>query len=323
MVKCRVCVTGATGFVGRALISHFSGMVDVETIAIVRKKVSYSSAQVSAIYVGDIGADTDWSGTLRDCDVVIHLAARVHIMKDTSTDPLSEFRRMNVDATINLARQAVSAGVRRFVFLSSIKVNGEMSEKGRPFSADDIPHPQDSYGISKFEAETGLLKLAAETGLEVIIIRPPLIYGPGVQANFRSMMKWVYRGVPLPFGVTDNLRSLVAIDNLIGLIVVCLNHESAKNQVLLISDGEDLSTAQLLARVAGALGKTARLFPVPRPLLMAVGKLTGLGSFIDRLFGNLQVDISKTRQLLNWSPAVSVDSGLLKTAKAFIDETKL
>ena len=217
----------------------------------------------------------------------------------------------------------MATGVRRFVFLSSIKVNGEKSEKGRPFHADDAPRPQDPYGISKFEAEMGLLKLAAETGLEVVIIRPPLIYGPGVQANFRSMMKWVYRGVPLPFGLTENLRSLVAIDNLIDLIVICLDHESAKNQVFLVSDGEDLSTTQLLVRVARALGKRARLFPVPRSLLKAVGRLTGLGSFIDRLFGDLQVDISKTRQLLNWSPAVSVDNGLLKTAKAFIDETKL
>jgi nucleoside-diphosphate-sugar epimerase len=239
-------------------------------------------------------------------------------MKDTSTDPLTEFCKVNVAGTANLARQAAKAGVKRFVFLSSIKVNGEFTEAGQPFTADDVPALEDPYGLSKHEAEQLLRQIAAETGMEVVIIRPPLVYGPGVKANFESMMRWLARGVPLPLAaVTNNRRSLVALDNLVDLIVTCLNHSAAANQTFLVSDGEDLSTAQLLKRMGAALGHPARLFYVPPALLKLGATVLNKPGIYQRLCGSLQLDIAKTRQLLGWSPPVSVDEGLRRAAEGF------
>ena len=305
-------VTGATGFVGRALCTE-AAMRGHHVRGAVRMPISIA-ASFDSIAVGSISPDTDWRAALQGIDVVIHLAARVHVMQDRSADPLAAFRYTNVDATLHLARQAAAAGVERFIFISSVKVNGEESIPGRPFAADDLPAPRDPYGISKMEAEQGLLAIAAATGMAVVIIRPPLVYGPGVKANFSSMMRWLSRGVPLPLGAIDNRRSLVALDNLVDLILVCCHHPAAVNQIFMVSDGEDLSTTDLLRRMGEALSRPARLIPVPAKWLLAGATLLGKSSVASRLCGSLQVDIAKTRQLLEWTPPVTVDEALRRAA---------
>ncbi|WP_148717336.1 UDP-glucose 4-epimerase family protein [Chitinolyticbacter meiyuanensis] len=305
-----ILVTGASGFVGSRLCERL-----VQDGVAVRPVVR--QARVGAYQVKSLDADTDWSGALSDVTEVVHAAARVHVMDEVALDPLAEFRKVNVEGTLHLARQAAVAGVKRFVFISSIKVNGEQTAPGHPFRADDAPAPMDPYGVSKNEAEQGLLAFAHETGMEVVIIRPPLVYGPGVKANFAKMMATLARGVPLPFGLVDNRRSLVALDNLVDLITVCLRHPAAANQIFLAGDGEDLSTAQLLRRLADALGRPARLLPVPIGLMSGVARLLGKKAFTQRLFGSLQVDIEKNRQCLGWVPPVSVDDGLRRAAAHF------
>jgi len=271
-----------------------------------------------AFAIGSLSSDTDWTAALRNVEQVVHLAARVHVMNDKNPDPLVEFRRVNVEGTAALARQAAVAGVRRFVFLSSVKVNGEFTEAGHPFSADDAPGPKDSYGVSKYEAEQLLRQVADETGMDVVIIRPPLVYGPGVKANFESMMRWLACGVPLPLAaVTRNRRSLVALDNLVDLIVTCLNHPAAANQTFLVSDGEDFSTAQLLKRMGAAMGHPARLFYVPPAFLKLGATVLNKPGIYQRLCGSLQLDIAKNRQLLGWTPPVSLDEGLRRAAEGF------
>ncbi len=266
--------------------------------------------------------DANWRESLVGVDSVIHCAARVHVMSDTEVDPLAAFRKVNVEGTLNLAEQAVRAGVRRFVFISSIKVNGEGTRSGKPYAADDTPAPSDPYGVSKLEAEQGLLALAGRTAMEVVIIRPVLVYGPGVKANFLNMMRWLDKGIPLPFGAIDNRRSLVALDNLVDLIITAINHPAAANQIFLISDGEDLSTTQLLRRTAAALGKNARLLPVPSWMLSSAAKLVGKDALSQRLCGSLQVDIQKTRTLLQWNPPVSVNDALKTVATQYMSDKK-
>lgn len=265
-----------------------------------------------AIAVGNIGPETEWRSALAmPLDVVIHLAAQSHAMNDGR---LGIYRVVNVQGTLNLARQAAALGIRRFVFLSSVKVNGESTSPDCPFHADDTPAPEDIYGISKHEAEQLLRQIATETGMELVIIRPPLVYGPGVKANFGSLMRWLIRGVPLPLAsVTSNQRSLVALDNLVDLIITCLQHPSAANETFLVSDGEDISTADLLCRLGDAMGKPARLFPVPPALLRAAAAMVGRGDIMERLLGNLQVDMSHTYQTLRWKPPISVNEGLRRT----------
>jgi nucleoside-diphosphate-sugar epimerase len=272
---------------------------------------------IESVVVGGIDGNTDWQHVLTGGEVVVHLAARVHVMADKSSDPVHEYRNTNVEGTLNLAQQAATAGVRRFVFVSSIKVNGEATKTGHSFSADDSPAPLDPYGVSKMEAELGLREIAAKTGMEVVIIRPPLVYGPGVKANFQTMVRWLSRGVPLPLGAINNKRSLVALDNLVDLIVTCISHPAAANQTFLVSDGEDLSTTQLLRRMGQAMGKSVRLIPVPPALLKAGAALVGKPELAQRLCGSLQVDISKTRQLLGWNPPITVDEGLRRAAEGF------
>jgi UDP-glucose 4-epimerase len=261
-----------------------------------------------------LAPSTDWSTALNGVSVVVHCAARVHVMRDTSVDPLEEFRRVNVQGTLNLARQAAAAGVRRFVFVSSIKVNGEATQPGCPFTADDILAPLDPYGVSKMEAEQALREIVRQTGMEVVIIRPPLVYGPGVKANFAAMMRWLQRGVPLPLGAIHNQRSLVALDNLVDLIMTCIKHPAAANQTFLVSDGEDASTTELLRRMGQAMGHPARLLPVPASWLKLAAGLIDKRDVAQRLCGSLQVDISKTRELLGWVPPVSLDEGLRRAA---------
>lgn len=307
-------ITGANGFVGSLLCTEAAPHFFVKSAV---RSAQSLPANTEAVLIETIDNTTDWTTALRGVNVVVHLAARVHVMNDHSVDPLSEFRKVNVDGTLNLAKQAAQAGVQRFVFISSIKVNGESTELGQPFHADDEPQPMDAYGISKREAEDALRQLARDTGMEVVIIRPPLVYGAGVKANFRSMMRWLDKGVPLPLGAIHNQRSLVALANLVDLIITCITHPAAANQTFLVSDGEDLSTSDLLRRMANALGKPARLLPVPAWLLQVGATLLGKRAVAQRLCGSLQLDISKTCQLLNWTPPVSVTDALQKTANAY------
>ncbi|OWY27287.1 UDP-glucose 4-epimerase family protein [Herbaspirillum robiniae] len=313
-----ILVTGATGFVGRALIQRLAADTSIGVVAAVRRQPLDFPSSVASVQTGDLLPTTDWNQALQGVQEVIHCAARVHVMNDKSADPLEEFRRVNVLGTANLARQAAAAGVRRFVFLSSIKVNGESTEGGRPFTADDPPAPLDPYGVSKHEAEQVLRQIGSDSGMEIVIIRPPLVYGPGVKANFKSIMRWLNRGLPLPLAaVTANRRSLVAVDTLVDLVMTCLNHSSAANQTFLVSDGEDLSTAELLKRMAAALGRPARLVHVPPALLRIGAAIVNRPGIYQRLCGSLQLDIAKTRSVLGWSPSVSVEEGLRRTAEEF------
>jgi nucleoside-diphosphate-sugar epimerase len=311
-----ILVTGANGFVAKLLITNLLKS-QYKVVGTVRSQSTINS-DIELFTVDDINATTSWLEALVTVSVVVHLAARVHVMNERATDPLAAFRKVNVDGTLNLARQAVKAGVKRFIFVSSIKVNGELTQISKPFTASDIPSPQDAYGISKCEAEQGLLKLASETGLEVVIIRPPLIYGGGVKANFASMMRAVKSGIPLPLGAINNRRSFVYVGNLISLILKCIDHSSAANQVFLVSDGHDLSTTELLKTCAQSLGVRPRLLPVPQRLLEITAKILGKENLAQRLCGNLQVDITKTRQLLDWEPPFTVEDGLKDVAVALL-----
>lgn len=309
-------VTGSSGFVGSALLRRLAAETadtSCSLLALTRgaKRAPRSAlAGVRYVPVGDFAGPLAWPAVLSGADVLVHAAARVHVMADTATDPLAEFRRVNVGGTLNLAHQAAVAGVRRFVFVSSVKVNGEATTTGQPFTDQDGAAPQDAYGISKMEAEQGLRLLAAETGMEVVIIRSPLVYGPGVKANFAALMRAVQRGWPLPLGAVHNQRSLVALDNLVDFIVTCVTHPQAANQTFLVSDGQDLSTTELVRGMAQAAGVPARLLPVPVWALQAGASLLGKGDAVQRLCGNLQVDISKARSLLGWVPPISVEEGL-------------
>ena len=304
----RILLTGATGFLGKHLSKRLehSGVRDVHCA--VRK--SGSCAVGREFVIGELGATTKFADALEGVELVVHVAARSHVMKDEASDPLAEYRRVNVEGTLNLARQAAARGVRRFIFISSIKVNGELSEEGRPFSPGDVPAPEDDYGVSKWEAEQGLRAIAGETGMEFVIIRPPLVYGPSVKGNFASMVKLVQTGVPLPFGAIQNKRSLVGVDNLVDLIVACMDHPAAANQTFMVSDGHDLSTPELLRRLGRAAGMPARLLPVPAGLLMFGATVLGKRAVAQRVLGSLQADISLTRALLGWEPPVSVEEGL-------------
>ncbi len=316
-----ILITGATGFVGHALARRLQRDAEIQ----IRK--TYRAAPLDGatgdwVGVGDIGPDTDWSKALAGNEVVIHCAARVHVMHDAgSAESLAQFRRVNVDGTRNLARQAAAAGVRRLVFVSSIKVNGEITTGLPPFSHHSVPAPQDAYGISKWEAEQQLWQTAQETGLQVVVVRPPLVYGPGVKANFLRLMQAVQRGLPLPFGLVDNRRSMVYVDNLTDLLLRCAVDARAASQTFLASDGTDLSTRSLVQHLAGALGRPARLINVPPTMMHAVTGLIGKKDVADRLLGSLQVDSSHAQTLLNWTPPCSIEEGMEATAAAFLAQT--
>ncbi|MDK4706459.1 SDR family oxidoreductase [Rhizobium sp. CNPSo 4062] len=301
-----ILVTGATGFVGQALCTELS-----------RRRMEYRpvsrNSRPGFVAIGTMDRDTDWTDALAGVDVVMHLAARVHVMNESAADPLAAFRAVNVDATVNLARQAAAAGVKRFIFLSSIKVNGEGTSAARPFSASDAPHPEDAYGRSKLEAEEALLAISAETGMEVVIIRPPLVYGPGVKANFASLMRWAARPFPWPFGAVRNRRSLIYVGNLVDFMLLSARHPDAGNRVFLVSDGEDLSIGQLISKLSLASGRKAWMLPVPPALLEGLGALLGRRAAAQRLLGSLQVDMGETRAVTGWSPPYSVEEGLAAT----------
>ena len=293
-------ITGASGFVG----SHL--MAEMARRGLPARGVT-RGAVPGLVTIPTYGPDMNWRECLDGVDTIIHLAARVHVMRETATDPLALFREANVEATLNLARQAAEAGVRRFIFVSSIKVNGERTEPGKPFTADDPPNPQDPYGISKAEAEAALLALGQQTGLEITIIRPPLVYGPGVRGNFRSLMKWAASGTPSIFPLVKNKRSFLHVTNLCDLLITTLDHPNAANRVFLASDGRDLSTHELLTELTLAAGRRPRSIPVPLALLHGFGMLTGRRNLIARLTESLQVDVAPTRQLLKWEPLGSIE----------------
>jgi nucleoside-diphosphate-sugar epimerase len=312
-----VLVTGANGFIGRALCERMIAE-EWQVRGAVRSPASLLTGFEPAV-VGAIGLDTDWSNALTGINTVVHLASRVHVMNDTTDDPIAEFCRVNVAGTERLARIAAKTGVRRFVYLSSVKVNGE----GGPvsYTERDTPAPQDPYGISKWEAEQVLHKIAAESGLEVVIIRPPLVYGPEVKANFLRMIEVVNRDIPLPLASISNRRSLIYLGNLIDAIVACTAHPKAAGQMYLVSDGEDVSTPELIRSVAAALGKPARLFPFPPALMRLAGRLTGKSEAVERLLGSLTIDSTKIRRELNWKPPYTMNQGLKETAKWYLHKS--
>ena len=313
-----VLLTGSTGFIGSALLAELKKLPEFRVVCAVRSAVS--PASVAVVVVGNIDGATDYSAALNGVDVVVHAAARAHIMRDEVADPLAEYRKVNVEGTLNLAKQAVAAGVKRFVYISSIKVNGESTTGLKAFTEADAAKPEDPYGISKYEAEQGLRLLAEETGLDVVIIRPPLVYGPGVKANFLSFVKLSATGVPLPFGSVDNQRSMVYVGNLVNLIVCCINHPAAANQTFLVSDGEDVSLRNLVTYIRLCLGRSPRLLPVPLWLFKLAGAVTDKQGVVDRLVGDLQVDSSKARTLLEWVPPFTVSQGIEATMADFMSK---
>ena len=309
----KVLTTGSTGFVGKSLLSALDAKRYL--ISTTRRAHSDCDSCFDSHVVNNIDASTNWSPALNGADAVIHLAARVHIMRDTTRDQLAAFRQVNMDGTLNLARQAAAIGVRRFIFLSTIGVNGNSTPLGTAFSENDAPHPHDPYSVSKYEAEVGLRAISKSTGMETVIIRPTLVHGRKAPGNFGRLTRLVAKGLPLPLASINNRRSLVGIDNLVNFIVTCLEHPSAANETFLVSDGEDLSTPDLIRRMARAMDRSARLLPVPKSVLMVAAAMLGRRDMAQRLCGSLQVDISKARELLEWKPPISVDEGLRRAVK--------
>ena len=302
----KILVTGASGFMARTLLSRLAKTDGVEVKTLSRKADCWP--EMITCPAQHIFATADFMDLLSGVDVVIHTAARAHILNEEAEDPLAEYRKVNVEYTMNVARQAAASGVKRFIFISSIGVHGISSD--RPFTETDLPAPEEPYSVSKWEAEQGLVELCKNIDMELVIVRPPLMYGPDAPGNFGSLVKWVSSGVPLPLGAIHNRRSLVSLDNLADLIVTCLDHPAAAGRVLLASDDEDVSTTELLRRVAIAMGKPARLVAVPPSLLKAGAQLLGKRKMAKRLLGSLQVDISNTKDLLGWTPPISLDEGL-------------
>jgi len=311
-----IAVTGASGFVGQALCADLRsrGMLVRPLV----RAVPSLPTDAETVAVGDIGAETDWSAALAGVDCVIHCAARAHVLKERAVNPLAAFRVVNVVGTRKLAEKAATMGVRRLIFLSSIGVLGVNTNGREPFSIADSPAPRENYGISKWEAEETLWQVAAQTDLEVVVIRPPLVYGPGVRANFLRLLQLVKCGLPLPLGAVDNLRSLVSLDNLVDLLIRCVDHPSAAGHTFLVSDDHDISTPELIFNLADLMGRKARLLPVPPRMLRLGGRLLGRLPEIERLIGSLQVNILHTRERLNWTPPMSVEEGLYRTVRAFL-----
>ena len=313
----KIFITGSDGFIGKSLVSIITQNTSLDVFQ--SKRVGTNANECTLDFASDFNIESE----LSEIDVLIHCAARVHVMNDKSFDPYEAFHTVNTLGTLCLAQQAANAGVKRFIFISSIKVNGESTEPNFPFKPDEDFIPTDPYGLSKYEAEVGLRNIAEQTGMEVVIIRPPLVYGPGVKANFASMIKWMNRGLPLPLGgIRDNKRSLVSIYNLVDLIITCIDHPSAANNTFLVSDDDDLSTTQLLVNIASACNVPNRLLPVPSSIIVLIAKLIRKPEISQRLCASLQVDISKTKELLNWSPKYPDKESFEKTIQCFIRNKK-
>lgn len=316
-----VLLTGASGFVGGAVLKNLQYKDFVVRPVFRTQELSFLSCHpaLPAVIQPSLTATTHWSAALSGVDVVVHAAARVHVMQDSAFDPLMAFRQVNVEGTLNLAHQASQAGVRRFVFISTIKVNGENTRTGKPFIEESTPFPEDPYAISKHEAEQGLHEISASTGMEIVIIRPPLVYGPGVKGNMLSLMKLAKSGLPLPLGLIQNQRSMVYLGNLVDLIIKCIDSPAAANQTFLVSDARDLSTPELIRLLRSEMGLPHRMVPVPPLVLSTVGRLIGKREMVDRLCGSLQVDRGKARRLLNWEPPFSVEQGISEMVKTFLN----
>lgn len=306
--NCKVLVTGANGFVGSNLVYSLERQNHITVVPCVRRILLQGPSVQNAVCVGEVNGQTDWVDVLSGVEVVIHVAARAHMAEDNVNNALPGYRQVNVNGTLNLASQAAQAGVRRFIFISSIGVNGNSNT--RPFNSGDCSSPTEPYALSKWEAEQGLWRIQTESEMEVVIIRPPLVYGPNAPGNFGSLIRWIERGIPLPLGAIHNRRSLIGIDNLVDLITRCIDHPGASNQVLLAGDGEDLSTTELLRNVARAMEKPLWLVPIPSSLLQFAASLLGKKAMAHRLLGSLQIDISRTCELLDWKPPYTVDEGL-------------
>lgn len=317
----RILVTGASGFVGSALCSALLAQ-GYAVRAAVRSVNSIPSAEgLDVVAVGGVDAQTDWSAALTGVDCVIHCMARAHVMHEIEADALAAYRAVNVECTQRLAQQASALGVRRLVFLSSIKVSGELTDGlPRPFGAlNDEANPEDAYGVSKWEAEQALWAMSGQNGLEVVVVRPPLVYGPGVKGNLLHLLRWVARGVPLPLGAVHNQRSLVGLSNLVDLLLRCAEHPAAAGKTFLVSDGHDLSTPQLIRLIAKGMNRPAQLLPIPVALLQAAGSLLGKRNQIDRLIGSLQVDSGHVQAQLGWTPPVSVEEGVREMVRWYVD----
>lgn len=314
-------MTGAGGFIGGAIVRRLLSADRYAYVAVAsRKQLEFSSKRVLPRFTAELTPKSDLTTALEGVSVVIHCAARVHKRSEKGPNLLTHYRRANVDTTLNLARQAAASGARRFIYISSIKVNGEFSQLGTPFSSQDLPAPSSFYGISKMEAEDGLRLVAKTTGMELTIIRPPLVYGPGAKANFASLLRWLHSGLPLPLGAVSNLRSLVSTDNLVDLIRVCISHPCAANQTFLVSDGHDISTTELILRLGEAIGSRSRLISIPVPFLELMASSVGKSAMAKSLCASLQVDQSHTLSSLDWYPPVSLDTGLQIAASSFCPE---
>ena len=316
----KILVTGANGFVGRALCVE-AVVRGMQVRGGVRHQCDLPTG-VERFIVGEINENTNWQGALNGCDVVVHLAARVHVMRESAKNPLEEFRRVNVQGTEHLARSAVASGVKRFVYVSSIKVNGEETLGGKSYAERDMPMPQDAYGISKWEAEQALHRVAEETGLEVVIVRPPLVYGAGVKGNFAQLLSVLARGIPLPLASIKNHRDLIYVGNLVDALVACATHSNAAGQTYLVSDGEGVSTPDLIRNLANALGKSNVVFPFPISVMRFCAGLFDKSSALDRLTQSLQVDSSKISKELGWQPPYTMQQGLRATADWYLAERK-
>lgn len=307
MANKKILLTGATGFVGRAVHQRLDADKLYNLTIATRREVEVSDG-VGVVKIEDLTAETDWTGALQSIDIVLHAAARAHVMKDKLADPLVEYCKVNVEGTLQLARQALKAGVKRFIFISSIGVNGNTNTV--PFTVEDTPRPADLYAQSKYRAEQALWEITNNTDMELVIIRPPLVYGPNAPGNFGSLINWVRKGIPLPLGAIHNKRSLISLDNLVDLIVTCIDHPAAANEVFLAADGEDVSTTDLLRGVAKAMGRPARLVAIPAGFLQLGATVVGKRAMAQRLLGSLQVDVSKARQVLGWQPPLTLEQGL-------------
>lgn len=314
----RYLLTGTSGFVGRALAKELGSRGEF----IIEAGRRRSGERTDYFFqIRDFSQDIDFTHVLAGCDVVMHLAARVHVMRDAAADPLAAFRAVNLHATVNLARQAAAAGVRRFVYVSSIKVNGE-STTDRPFTEADTPAPPEPYAVSKWEAEQALHEIGRETGMEIVVVRPPLVYGPGVKANFYRLMELVRMGLPLPLGAVANRRSMIYVENLVDALIVCATHPAAAGQTYLVSDGEDVSTPQLVREIADAMNKSVRVFALPLVVLRVAARLLGAPGAVDRLTQSLQIDSGKIRNTLGWQPPHTLRQGLRATADWFVTAGK-
>jgi nucleoside-diphosphate-sugar epimerase len=317
-IMTKILITGATGFVGSALFENLKSKKNYLFHLSVRTNQEKIFERGKTFNIGEIDANTNWNNALDGVDCIVHCAARAHMTDKKQIDSLNAYRRVNVDATRHLAKQAVAIGIKRFIFLSSIKVNGEETIASKSFKYNDISQPEDAYGISKWEAEQALLEISKQTGLEVVIIRSPLVYGERVKGNFLRLLNLVYKQMPLPFAKINNLRSFIGLDNLIDLIICCIDHPKAGGKTFLVSDGEDLSTPDLIIKLSKLMDKSPRLFQFPQLIIQLIGRLVGKSLEVKRLLGSLRADNSYTREILGWSPVLSLDESLKKTVRWYL-----